>query len=374
MNIIALIVTITAAYSVQRVQSLLNVTGEFLFCEYKISKNINANDICFDKVSCEKIAIMQKSKDEFHYFKSQARDLVIYSNNNQFSETTCEKVNQIIIQDVIKSNICMRDLFVAFKLKNKFELGFMTKHGILRKKTLEIECINNPQIFQTPNKSHTIIKRNNSISFSFVSENLINLNNSTNSLFNKSDSLVSTNSTNLFRPKKSAYNQQVIEKSISEHSLEVIQLILSSLAIVIFLFFKYQRTLCKKKSDEIDQQIVPVCVETSLCLEPIKEINIKLDINLEYQKQINSNYTSILNIIQDNLQQIKLIDTKFENWSNAFENKLKQNSKSDTNKHASTPINNVKPSFELKNELLESELLNFSKDIQNMKVRKNENI
>ena len=65
---------------------------------------------------------------------------------------------------------------------------------------------------------------------------------------------------------------------------------------------------------------------------------------------------------------------KFENWSNAFENKLKQNSKSDTNKHASTPINNVKPSFELKNELLESELLNFSKDIQNMKVRKNENI
>ncbi len=99
-----------------------------------------------------------------------------------------------------------------------------------------------------------------------------------------------------------------------------------------------------------------------------------MDINLENQKQINSNYTSILNIIQDNVQQIKLIDSKFENWSNAFENKLKHISNSHTNKHASTPINNSKPSFELKNELLESELLNFSKDTQNMKVRRNENI
>jgi hypothetical protein len=253
MNIIALILTITAAYSVQRVQSLLNVTEEFLFCEYNISKNINFNEICFDKVSCEKIAMLQKSTDEFHFFKNQAGNLVIYSNNNQFFETTCEKVNQIIIQDVINSNICVRDLFVAFKLKNKFEFGFMTRHGILRKKTLEIECINNPQIFQTPNKSLTIIKTNNSISFPFVSENLTNINNSTNSIqhddiLNKSDSFVSTN---LFRPKKSAYNQQVMEKSFSEHSLEVIQLVLSCLAIVIFFFFKYQRSLCKKKSDEI---------------------------------------------------------------------------------------------------------------------------
>jgi len=152
---------------IMKVQSLLNMTDEFKFCSDEITKPINLNDFCFDKESCECMKLMTKSSDEFHLFKNKTNNYVVfYSTNNLLFEAECENVTDIILQDEIKSSRCFRDLFVAFTRKNNnFEPGFMTAQGILRKKTIQIECSSNPQTFVTPNKSLKVIKINNTISF-----------------------------------------------------------------------------------------------------------------------------------------------------------------------------------------------------------------
>ena len=145
------------------VQLLFNVTDHFSYCDNKVTTILKENEFCYDKESCANKESIKKVNDEFHFVKNQSREYIVYSVNNQLFQTTCEKVQQVIIQDEIKSNLCVRDLFVAFKINDKFELGFMTKNGIIRKKTIEIECSNSLfQNFEIPNKSHKIMKINNS--------------------------------------------------------------------------------------------------------------------------------------------------------------------------------------------------------------------
>ena len=204
----------------KHVQLLFNVTDHFSYCDNNETAILKENEFCYDKESCANKESITNVNDEFHFVKNQSREYIVYSVNNQLFQTICEKVQQIIIQDEIKSNVCVRDLFVAFKINDKFEPGFLTKNGIIRKKTIEIECSNSLfQIFEIPNKSHKIMKINNSISISFVTENLT-IKNSTHhdEITDKPELFISTIVSNLNKTKNSLRRSDIVGESASKSS------------------------------------------------------------------------------------------------------------------------------------------------------------
>ena len=368
---------------------LLNVTDDFLVCSNEIKKNIEIKDVCYDNESCKIIRSIIKVKDEFHFFKDRFNNsIVLYSINHQIFETICERAKEIIIQDEIKSNICVRDLLVAYSLRNMFQPGFMTSIGIIRKKTIEIECDKIPRVFVSPNKSLNILKINNNITFSFNSVNNSYLKKTMNPHQDKIFLSVTiydntTNRTNLDYPKRSAHlDEDITAKELNY--LEIIQIILLCVTILFLFFLTYLRYLCNKKSQKlswainennIKKYIKDFSINNSLLnnqtshstncdsSEINKLIDSKFDnfehfiINKLDEIKNNSNMTAECNLKTLTTETNKLL-SKFETITQSFQTR-------ETKKDSNPLANSVNTSFDKKNDFLDKKIKEVSIKVQN---------
>ncbi len=98
--------------------------------------------------------------DMFHTIKNR----VVYSKDKKLYETICYNINQI---DIIENEStkgkqikCTQDIWIHYSNeKSEIVDGFLTKNGIIRKTTTQIDCDETEGIFKSFDKNIVIIRK-----------------------------------------------------------------------------------------------------------------------------------------------------------------------------------------------------------------------
>ena len=135
-----------------------------------IDKIIELDTLCNQKETyeCFNLKIMYKSflkkNNTFHTFEENGIKKIVYSKDKKIYRTTCFYIDKIDImedQTIQTPNKCAKDIWIHYKNEaNNIVDGFLTKIGVIRKDTEEIDCEESETIFKSFDKSIIIIRKN----------------------------------------------------------------------------------------------------------------------------------------------------------------------------------------------------------------------
>ena len=158
------------------------VNGLFKSCSVLDNKkNIDLDNLCIQKETYEcnfSKSILQSfliNNNKFNLIENNHIKKVVFSNDNKLYETVCLNIDIIdILEDTTFGNPkkCFNDIEVQFKNKEeKIVKGFLTKNGVIRGDSEEINCDDSEKIFRSLDKSIAIIRKKD---FSLIIESLGN--------------------------------------------------------------------------------------------------------------------------------------------------------------------------------------------------------
>ena len=91
------------------------------------------------------LILYTRFEEEFlKVFNSKGEKAIIYTNNGIIYAPECVKVS--IITFPIQSNKCYKDLEISFNVFNEERTGFISKDGIVKTKSLEVNCATNSDL------------------------------------------------------------------------------------------------------------------------------------------------------------------------------------------------------------------------------------
>ena len=157
MNIYIIIVLFIQAYG-------RNVKQELPLCKPS-DQMLDLTNNCaelpvFAKLECETLIndlqVLRRFEDQFNFINSPQGILTIYNSNSMLFLADCSSVSEFLIPE--KISYCTRDLPVLITSKNATDIFFLSKQGILRYESPEIQCTHEYEYFQL--KDVTIVRQN----------------------------------------------------------------------------------------------------------------------------------------------------------------------------------------------------------------------
>ena len=125
------------------------IEDDFPVCESTRDKITVDKRDCFDIVSTKKqdchmiVEAVEKNIDKNDYFSKTSNDIVLYHDNKTVYRTECKPNKKIRVPDTIDSKNagCLFDLALEYENKDgSFSIGYLTKEGVIRKKTKQMSC------------------------------------------------------------------------------------------------------------------------------------------------------------------------------------------------------------------------------------------
>jgi hypothetical protein len=128
-------------------------------CESTTSQNISETVECIDDLRKLKTEILTNNE----FIQTKYNSKVIYLSNGEYFQTSCQKIQRVYVAQIFDK--CTKDIFVYFYSNGKKTFDFLSTYGIIKSKSLHVECTEEYSTVQIDNlqfiKHKNLIKVNN---------------------------------------------------------------------------------------------------------------------------------------------------------------------------------------------------------------------